>query len=117
MMSVLLDCARKLLCENPDAAQVVLVSTAREHVFHMLSRNFPIDMERTESEFCEMLKSQGDTHILHLLCMWQNGTVDLPSWHLRQLLTQLNPENQNTLVLLNTQEGLREKPFHALLPK
>lgn len=113
----MLESAQKLLRENPDAAQVVMVSTARDQVFHMLNRNFPADMERTEADFCEMLKNRQDTQIIRLLCMWQNGAVDLPSWHLRQLLTQLNPDNQNALVLLNSQDGLCEKPFHTLLPK
>ena len=57
----------------------------------------------------------GDTHIIKLLTLWKSGEVDVPAWHLRSALLELNPQNGETEVLLRGEDGYIVKRLHNLV--
>ena len=57
------------------------------------------------------MKANGDTHILKLLTMWDNGTPDLPSYEFRTALRRMNPANNDIELCL----GEISKPLSSTM--
>ena len=51
----------------------------------------------------------GDTEISYILCVWQNGGIDLPSITFRRMLVELDVRNLGAKIFLRTENGYSEK--------
>ncbi len=51
-----------------------------------------------------------------LLCLWADGTIDLPSFALRQALLEQNPRNGDALVVLRSLEGYTLRSLSSTMP-
>lgn len=70
-----------------------------------------------ENLLIQQLINDGDTNVLLCLCTMNGKTPEIPSWHLRNRLIEINPENLNTMVFLwGGGDTVFVKPFSALLP-
>ena len=61
--------------------------------------------EKEESALIQALTAQSEGRFSHLLCMWQDGSIDLPSHRLRKKLTDLHPDNAVANVFVLTGGG------------
>jgi len=99
--SKLLCLAKEQLRLHPGADQVIAVETGSKTV-----RWFANTLgTEAEDRFAELLSQQRDSAAALLVCMWADGTIDLPSMHLRRLLLELDPGNEHTLLLLQSDSG------------
>ena len=62
-----------------------------------------------EAALVNVLTAQTDGRISHLLCMWQTGSIDLPSRRLRKKLIDLHPDNATATVFVLTGGGYGAK--------
>jgi len=46
-----------------------------------------------------------DTEIEYLLCLWQNGGIDLPSYRFREMLYETDQRNTECKIFVLTQNG------------
>ena len=67
-----------------------------------------------ECAFTRFLAGNDDAEIRYMVCMWDDATPDVPSCHLRNLLVELNPANQNIEILLKSGEGFHVRSLKVL---
>ena len=73
--------------------------------------------EPIEEALIEQLIDWKQTRVLSCLCTWHGEHPDIPSWHLRSRLVEINPENLQTMTFAwGGGEDVYVKPFSALLP-
>ena len=99
--SELLQTAEEQLRLHPGADQVIVVETGSKKI-RWFANTLGSD---AEDRFAELLSQQSDSAAVLLVCMWADGTIDLPSMHLRRLLLELDPGNEHTLMLLQADSG------------
>ena len=49
-----------------------------------------------------MLHKENITTVTNIICMWKGGAVDVPSHQFVKKLCEINPENKNAEILLNS---------------
>ena len=54
-----------------------------------------------EQAFIDDLREAGDTEIRYIVCLFQGGGLDIPSYFFRKKLLELNPANGEAKMLLN----------------
>ena len=47
-----------------------------------------------------------DTEIRYVLCMWQDQSIDIPSYAFREKLYACNPKNKDSLLFVMTSDGV-----------
>ena len=110
-----LDEAERLLRAEPSAEQVIAVRTAKDSVLHLLNRSIMDGGTGDEDAFFAMLSDRGERAVRAVLCMWHDGTIDLPSIHFRRRLIELCPGNKDAAVLLQGEGTLITKKLEALM--
>ena len=90
--------------EAPDADGVTVLRTAQGNEYR-----FPLSMQEPfeknlavhAQQAVDTLAQNNDTHVLYLLQVWKKGhCLDLPPHGLREVLSELHPDNRNALLLL-----------------
>ncbi|WP_195975577.1 hypothetical protein [Hydrogeniiclostridium mannosilyticum] len=80
--------------------QCIVVLTDKQKIYHKIIANALSEENAVEFSFLNELKSNHDTKIKKIVCMWGSGDIDLPSWKLRKMLCEVNLENQKAQMLL-----------------
>ena len=116
----LYDAALRLVpkSETPEMTQAV-VARASSAKLYCRTISYAVDQsewEQAEAAFVSLLAGENDTEITHMVCLWDSGAVDVPSEHLRSLLTDANPLNGETLVLVRTANGCGARPIRTMVP-
>lgn len=109
--------ALQLLQQYPSAMQIIVVLTSSGNQYHMAIDDIPQNRVISENAITELLLQNQDTQVQYLVCMWSNGSIDVPSWHLQELLSSIDPKNSHAQILVNTFHGLHTKSLHSLQPK
>ena len=114
---MLLSRARKEI-ETLSDGDVVVVLTTKGTVD---SISFPDLKSSIEAEgamrFFVEKKKKGDAKIERLICMWHDGSVDIPSFDFREALLAFESTNLSTKMLLNGLNGYVVKTVKATMPK
>lgn len=108
--------AEKTCCEHPDAEQVIAVKTEKGNTYILVNRNVMSGDYSDENSFIQMLREKDDTETQYLVCKWNGKTVDVPSFHFREQLLNINPKNENTALLLQGFGAYIVKPLKNTLP-
>ena len=97
---------------------VVAILTAKGTVDSILfqNKNFSIEAEKAMKFLIEKKKS-GEAQIERLICMWHDGSIDLPSYAFRESLVAVDSKNLSTQMLLNGLTGYVVKTVKATMPK
>ena len=96
---------KKIEIEEQKMTQVIVVLTANEKIYSCFFdyRNRMVLEE--EEHFCEILKNNTDTEVKKMVCLWSDGSVDFPSYSLREKMIQINLQNESAEILLNGYDG------------
>lgn len=113
----LLKQAKELIMSDPSAEQAVAVQTSEGIVFCFANHDVISGNTADEAAFAKTLSESGDTKIRYAVCMWSDFSLDVPSYHLRNLLAGLNFFNQETEILLRSGEGFIAKSMKFMLDK
>ena len=90
--------------------QVLILQTADDQI-HEAIIDAPYDA-------CENLLNaigKGNT-VIRLVCCWPNGWFDLPSYHFRKKLCELNPNNETAQMLLTGEKAFVLKSIRDTFP-
>ena len=95
--------SRKQQLKNIDIRKYGIhsVLTSKGNIYCKIIFNALSDESINEHSFLSELKSNDDTQIQKIVCLWSNGDIDMPSWKFRKMLCELNVENKNAQMLLN----------------
>ncbi len=63
-----------------------------------------------------LLEEIGEAAVVKMLCMWKDGSLDLPSYDLRSRLCQRNPASADAKLLLVGRDRLLTKTVGVTLP-
>lgn len=107
----------KGLIESEDSAQqVIAVRTVKGHTYSFAY--YIMHGELTEEKnFIDRLVQEDDTEINYLVCMWDTKELDIPSQHMRNLLMEMNPLNQEMTLLLKGADEYILKKLHVIKPQ
>ncbi len=97
---------------------VVVMLTAKGSVACVLFQDLSsaIDAEGAVKALLEIKKNE-DSKIERLICMWHEGSIDLPSFAFREALLSVDRTNFSTQMLLNGLNGYIVKTVEATMPK
>lgn len=105
--------AKALLAEAPGAQQVIVVRSAKGNIYHLA--NTCVETSADEDCYLDLLRDADDTAVAALVCMWKDGTLDVPSMHFRKGLLALNPANAAAELPLQSLHCLTVKRLEALV--
>ena len=54
-----------------------------------------------EKKLLNMVKATGEIEIIRILCMWQEGCFDMPSYNFREMICDVHPNNKNAEMLVS----------------
>ena len=99
----------QVLTEGPQQVLLCRTSDGEEHYISLL--HIAEGDHSEEDAFLGELKGKQVTHIIAL---WQNGTIDVPSFQFRKKLLEECPHSDTALVLLQTGSGQMPIPLNRL---
>ena len=100
----------RILTEGPQ--QVLLCRTADGEIHYASLLHITEGDHREEAFLLEELEGK---QITHIIALWEDTTVDLPSYDFRNQLKKRCPGSESALVLLQTGSGQMPIPL-SLLP-
>lgn len=107
--------AKGLIESEYSPQQVIAVRTVKGHTYSF-ANNIMYGELREEKNFIDRLVQEDDTEIKCLVCMWNTQELDIPSQHLRKLLMEMNPLNQEMMLLLKGADGYILKKLNVIKP-
>ena len=109
--------ARKLLTAHPDAQQAIVLQSASQKIYTVVSSHI-CQGDHTEENAClQRLQQNGNAQLLRLVALWQDGGTDVPSYAFRQALVALDPGNRQTQILMLSERGYHAMVLGATLPR
>lgn len=95
--------------ENKKA--VVVVRTSKGNVYS----NFFCPEEQCRYGMLEEMLTNSDTVVRQIVCMFNNGQLEVPSFELRTTLMRLDASNKDAELLLEGTNGLCTRRLHGTL--
>ena len=92
--------------EQGQYTQVLILVSSTEKEYSAVIKNVLSEEHPEEKALLEELKANHDTTIDYILCMWQDGCIDIPSWAFRKMLCSLDPKNADALLFVMTGNGV-----------
>ncbi len=99
--------ARSLTKKLTKEKQAVALLSKNGRIYSAV-QNISAGEEEIELVLSELQENK-DTAVLSVICMFDSGDVDLPSYAFRKVLLRLNAMNKNTGIYLKGQSGYIEK--------
>ena len=96
---------KKIEIEEQKMAQVIVVLTSNEKIYSYLFDYGNRLVLEEEKHFLGIIKNDADTSVKKMVCLWSDGSVDFPSYSLREKMIQTNLQNESTEILLNGYGG------------
>ena len=96
---------KKIEIEEQKMAQVIVVLTSNEKIYSYLFDYGNRLVLEEEKHFLGIIKNDADTSVKKMVCLWSDGSVDFPSYSLREKMIETNLQNESTQILLNGYDG------------
>lgn len=91
--------------EEKEYAQAIVLLTAKGNKYAAFVENVLTVNKKDEKALIEKLEKAEDTKVEFLLCLWQEGALDLPSYDFRKMLIGLNPQNTDSAIFVMKGNG------------
>ncbi len=98
---------------DKDGKQILAMLSPDDNAVFMFVNQ--VDHSKDEEDMLYDMKRE-HTQVDRILCMWSNGAVDLPSYHFRKGLLEVNPENKNAQILLMGGNGFSTRTLESTMP-
>ena len=107
--------AMEAIVEDPAAEQVITLLTAAGNVHVIFNQQVMAGNYEAEKQLLGLLEQARDTHVLYVAALWRNGCADLPSFHFRRRLIELDHRNFETLLLMQSADGYHSRAVGSTL--
>ncbi|MBE6531235.1 MAG: hypothetical protein E7679_03980 [Ruminococcaceae bacterium] len=91
--------------EKGEYTQAIVLLSANGAEYAAIIKNALSEDKSDEKALIERLTIANDTEIEYLLCLWQNGGIDLPSYRSREMLCETDTRNTECKIFVLTQNG------------
>ena len=114
--------ARAVKMEKGDLVLMVMTADGTKHhaVIHHAVEERINGEHKDEVAFAESLRRMGETDIRYVVCLWHEGSIELPSHGFSEKLYELNPNNVEAKVLAQSSWRYIARPLgkiYSLRPK
>ena len=97
-----------LKSETGKYTQAVVLLSAKGNEYSILIKNALSEEKADETALLERIKNVNDTEIRYVLCLWQDGYIDIPSYKFRKSLCTIDLKNEESLLFVMTADGVSE---------
>ena len=111
----LMEKAIRAMAEESGAEQVIALQTAAGNVHVIFNQQVMAGNYEAEKQLLGLLEQARDTHVLYVAALWRNGCADLPSFHFRRRLIELDHRNFETLLLMQGADGYHSRAVGSTL--
>ena len=108
LFSKMKEVALQLLSESQNGpyTQAIVLQSVTGDLYGTRIGNACLEEKAEETALALRTKER---EIRHVLCMWQDGSVDLPSFAFREMLCASQPKNADALVFVTAAGGVGTK--------
>ena len=92
--------------EDGQYTQAIVLFSATGNEYSTIVKNALSEEKAAERALLEALREAEDTAIRYVLCMWQDGCIDIPSFTFRDMLCKQDPLNSDAIVFVMTAHGV-----------
>ena len=92
--------------ERGQYTQAIVLYSATGHEYSVSVKNALSDEKTDETALLEKLQKANDTEIRYVLCTWQDGGIDVPSFGFRDMLCKQDPLNSDAIAFVMTANGV-----------
>ena len=85
------------------------------YVLETVDGNIHIILNNDFQKTLDTMAKANDTVVVKMVAMWQEGSVDVPSYAFRKALLALDPANGQTEVILQTESGYITKAIRIMM--
>ena len=103
----MLEMAKKELCLIDAAVLVYVLETASGNIHTVVNNDF--------QKTLDAMAKANDAVVTKMVAMWQEGSVDVPSYAFRKALLALDAANEQTEVILRTERGYTTKAIRIMM--
>lgn len=111
----LMEEARKQISLHPEAEQVTVLRTEKNHIYSLALPD-AVNAQKELEGFFGMLREKDDCRVSHVVAMWSTGGAEIPSFAFRKGLLELDAANGETLLLLAQKPSLLYKTLQWSMP-
>lgn len=111
----LMEEARKQISLHPEAEQVTVLRTEKNHIYSLALPD-AVNAQKELEGFFGMLREKDDCRVSHVVAMWSTGGAEIPSFAFRKGLLELDAANGETLLLLTQKPSLLYKTLQWSMP-
>ncbi len=91
--------------EKKQYTQAIVLLTSCSNEYSAVIENALSVEKSDEKALLDKLIAASNTKIDLILCLWQDGSVDIPSYDFRKKLCVLNPDNADSGIFVITRDG------------
>ena len=91
--------------EKKEYTQAIVLLSASGREYYALIENALSEDKNEEKALIERLSAENDTDISRVLCVWQDGGIDIPSFAFRKLLLDSDSSNGDCGLFVVTSDG------------
>lgn len=102
------DALRKI-CEVQPYTQIVVILTSNHNMYGTVIDNVMDSAHPCEYAFLKELQNKHDTDIRQVVCMWSDGSLDVPSYDFRQMICDLHEKQPKRRDAVAGSKRLSEK--------
>ena len=92
--------------EKSQYIQAIVLLSVKGNEYSTLIKNALSKEKSDETALLKRIKDLNDTEIRYALCLWQDGSIDIPSYWFRKSLCALDPKNTETLLFVMSTDGI-----------
>ena len=92
--------------EKSQYIQAIVLLSVKGNEYSTLIKNALSKEKSDETALLKRIKDLNDTEIRYALCLWQGGSIDIPSYWFRESLCTLDPKNTETLLFVMSTDGI-----------
>ena len=99
--------ALELLCgaEKEEYTQAIVLLSRAGNEYGAVIENALLKDKREEKALIERILSANDTSLSRVLCVWQDGGIDIPSFAFRQMLCDADDSNSDCGIFVTVDDG------------
>ncbi len=85
--------------------QAIVLLSSKGKEYSRVIKNALSQDKIDEASLLETLIAENDTYIYRVLCMWQDGGIDIPSLKFRKMLCESSSKNLESGIFVKTKDG------------
>ena len=87
------------------STQAIALHTSNGKIYCAVIADATSKDKSEEKAFLDRVKNEGSVKIDSVLCMWEDGGIDIPSFTFRKMLCDIEPQSTEASLFVMTKDG------------